>query len=273
MKESTCTKEKSSDSKERMGDYVFTSIYMAAFTAGLVSFFSPCIIPMITVYFSLITGMSVEELKKAGKSKTVRLKIIVNTLLFIAAFTIVFTLAGAASGKIANFIKDNVGIFNILGGILVIFLALKLFGFFKAVSFRIKALDDLFDRFKENVSSRYRYLTTFLVGIFFAVACSHCIGPLLYSMLIFAGSMGSSYTGMAVMFMFSIGLGIPYLLMGIAFGKSMGMLKRIQKYHTVISFVTGTVLLVFGILLLFNRFTLVVEILYKGIPFRLPIGM
>ncbi len=133
---------------------MFTSIYTLAFTAGLVSFLSPCIIPMITMYFSLITGMSVEELKETGKSKAIRLKIIVNTLLFILAFTIVFTLAGAASGKAASFIKDNIGVFNILGGIFVIFLALKLFGLFKTVSFSIKALDNLFDRFKEKASTR-----------------------------------------------------------------------------------------------------------------------
>jgi len=106
------------------------------------------------MYFSLITGMSVEELKETGKSKAIRLKIIVNTLLFILAFTIVFTLAGAASGKAASFIKDNIGVFNILGGIFVIFLALKLFGLFKTVSFSIKALDNLFDRFKEKASTR-----------------------------------------------------------------------------------------------------------------------
>lgn len=250
---------------------MFTSIYLVAFIAGLVSFLSPCIIPMITVYFSLITGMSAEELKEVGKRKAVRFKIIINTLLFIAAFTIVFLVAGAASGKAASFIKENVAVFNFLGGILVIFLALKLFCLFKNVSFRIKALDDMFDRFKVKASARY--LTTFLVGIFFAVACSHCIGPLLYSMLIFAGSTGSSYTGMLVMFMFSIGLGVPYLLTGIAFGKSVGILKKIQKYQKVISYVTGAVLLIFGILLLLNKFTLVVEILYKIIPFRLPVGM
>ena len=226
---------------------------------------------MISVYFSLITGMSIKELKKEEKSKAVRSKIIINTLLFIAAFTIVFSVAGAASGKVSEFIRENVMVFNILGGIMVIFLALKLLGLFKAISFRIKVLDDLFDWFKMNASAGY--ITTFMVGIFFAIACSHCIGPLLYSMLIFAGSTGSSQIGMLVMFMFSIGLGTPYLLMGIAFGKSMGILKRIQKYHKVISYVTGVILLVFGILLLLNKFTLLVEILYKLIPFKSTIGM
>lgn len=250
---------------------MFTSIYMMAFLAGLVSFLSPCIIPMITVYFSLITGMSVEEMKNSDKSKAVRVKIIINTLLFIAAFTIVFSAAGAASGKVANIIKENVIAFNVLGGISVIFLALKLFGFFSTISLRIKSIESLFDRFKANAAASY--ITTFLVGIFFAIACSHCIGPLLYSMLIFAGNTGSSYTGMAVMFMFSIGLAIPYILVGAAFGKSINLIKRMLKYQRAISYITGAVLLLFGILLLFNKFTLIVEVLYDIIPFRNSIGM
>lgn len=117
------------------------------------------------------------------------------------------------------------------------------------------------------------YITTFVVGLFFATACSHCIGPLLYSMLIFAGNMGTSYAGMVVMFFFSMGLAIPYLLIGIAYGKSIGVIKKILKYHMVISYIVGAILLLFGILLLFNRITLVTELFYKFIPFRSTIGM
>ncbi|MGE5633047.1 MAG: cytochrome c biogenesis CcdA family protein [Caulobacteraceae bacterium] len=252
-------------------DYMHTSIYMTAFIAGLVSFLSPCIIPMITVYFSLITGMSVKDLKNAAKSKAIKLKVIINTFLFVAAFTIIFTAAGAASGKAAGFIKENIAIFNIIGGIMVILLALKMLGFFSTISLNLKAMENIFDRFKANAAASY--LTTFLVGIFFAVACSHCIGPLLYSMLIFAGSTGSSHTGMLVMFMFSMGLAIPYLLLGAAFGRSFNLIKRILKYQRLISYITGAVLLLFGILLLTNRFTLIVEILYKLIPFKNSIGM
>ncbi|HYE10339.1 MAG TPA: cytochrome c biogenesis protein CcdA [Patescibacteria group bacterium] len=250
---------------------MFTSIYMMAFLAGLVSFLSPCIIPMITVYFSLITGMSVEELKEKGKSKAIQLKIIINTLLFIAAFTIVFSVAGTASGKVVSLIKENVIILNIIGGIMVIFLALKLLGLFNAISLKINALEGITDRFKGNATSSY--FATFLVGIFFAIACSHCIGPLLYSMIIFAGNTGSSYTGMTVMFMFSMGLAVPYLLLGALFGKSINIINKIMKYQKTISFVTGAVLLVFGVLLLLNKFTLIVEILYKIIPFRSSLGM
>lgn len=250
---------------------MFTSIYVTAFMAGLVSFLSPCIIPMITVYFSLITGMSVEELKKAGKTKAVKLKVINNTLLFIAAFTIVFSAAGAVSGRVAGFVKANVPVFNILGGIMVIFLALKMFGLFDAVSFRIKVLENLFDKLKKKASAGY--ITTFLVGIFFSIACSHCIGPLLYSMLIFAGNTGSSFTGMLVMFMFSMGLAVPYFIVGAVFGKSIILVKKAMKYQKIISYITGAVLLIFGILLLTDKFTLIVELFYKIIPFKSSIGM
>lgn len=250
---------------------MFTSIYTMAILAGLVSFLSACIIPMLTVYFSLITGMTTEELQKVGNSSSLRKKVIINTLLFIVAFTIVFTIAGAASSKVASFIKENVSLFNILGGIMVIFLALKQLGLFKFVSLRSKFLTNLFEQFKDRAATSY--LTTFFTGIFFAIACSHCIGPILYSVLIFAGSTGSSVTGMTVMFLFSIGLAIPYLLTGIAFGKTIRLLERFKKNQKLLSYLTGIILLVFGVLLLFNKFTLMVEILYKVIPFRVPLGM
>lgn len=92
-------------------------------------------------------------------------------------------------------------------------------------------------------------------------------------MLIFAGNTGSAYGGMAVMFIFSIGLGVSYLLIGIALGRTLGILEKLQKYQKVMSYITGTILLVFGVVLLLNKFTPIVEILYRFILYRMPIGM
>lgn len=250
---------------------MFTSAYVIAFSAGLISFISPCIIPMITAYFSMITGMSVEELKNVKKGYRKQLNVIINTVLFIAAFTLVFTIAGGVAGKAASFINKNVVVFNVIGGIMVIFLAFKMLGIFKAVPLRSRKLEALLNVYNANTS--VRYVTTFLVGVFFAVACSHCIGPVLYSMLIFAGSTGSSYSGMLIMFLFSMGLAVHYMLVGIFFNKSISVLQKVQKYHTAISYTVGSILLVFGILMLFNKFTLLVGLLNKVIPIRLPIGM
>ncbi|WHH60003.1 cytochrome c biogenesis protein CcdA [Petroclostridium sp. X23] len=246
-------------------------ISLIAFIAGMVSFLSPCIVPMITVYFSLITGKPISELKDGNKRMSTQLHIFINTLLFIAAFTLVFTIAGGTAGQAAKFLNRNIRIFNVLGGIMVIFLSLKMLGFFGWISLRSKTVEKIFDA--SRLSTRAQYLTTFLVGIFFAIACSHCIGPLLYSMLIFAGSTGSAANGIVIMFSFSMGLAIPYLIVGLTLERSIKILRKISKYQKAISYVVGAILLLFGILMLFNKYTLIVQLLYKIIPIKIPIGM
>ncbi|WHH60161.1 cytochrome c biogenesis protein CcdA [Petroclostridium sp. X23] len=246
-------------------------IAFIAFIAGMVSFLSPCIVPMITVYFSLITGRPISELTDGNKRISMQMHIFINTLLFIAAFTLVFTIAGGTAGQAAKFLNKNIRIFNILGGITVIFLSLKMLGFFDWISLRSRKLEKIFDA--SRLSTRARYLTTLLVGIFFAIACSHCIGPLLYSMLIFAGNTGSAYNGMFIMFSFSMGLAIPYLIVGLTLNRSIKILQKISKYQKSVSFVVGAILLMFGILMLFSKFTLIVQLLYKIMPIKIPIGM
>lgn len=248
-----------------------TSVLFIAFAAGLVSFLSPCIVPMITVYFSLITGMSMEELTKLKKKRGTQIHILINTLLFIAAFTIVFTIAGGTAGRAAKFISNNIRVFNVIGGTMVVFLALKLLGFFNAISLKSTRLEKIFNT--DKITTRFKYLSTFLVGIFFAIACSHCIGPILYSVLIYAGSTGSTSSGMLIMFSFSMGLAVPYLLVGLTLRQSVGILQRISKYQKFISFGVGTILLFFGVLMILDKFTTLVGFLYRIIPINIPFGM
>ena len=103
------------------------ALYGLSFLGGLLSFFSPCLIPMVTVYFSIITGMSVEDLKSV-QSRRLKKKILANTLFFIAAFTLVFTLAGGASSTIGSLIKKNIGVLNVFGGAFIILFGLRMLG-------------------------------------------------------------------------------------------------------------------------------------------------
>lgn len=246
------------------------SINYITFFAGIVSFLSPCIVPMITVYFSLITGMSMEQLTNTKENAKIKLHILINTIIFIAAFTIVFTLAGGTAGQIAKFMTNNMKVFNMIGGVMVILLALKLLGLLD-YSLKNRYIQKILD--KRKISTPFRYLTTFLIGLFFAIACSHCIGPILYSMLIFAGSTGSAYSGMYIMFLFSMGLAIPYLIVGLTLNKSLKLIRKIMKYQKIISYIVGSILLVFGIMMLFNKFSIIVEWLYKFSFYKIPIGM
>lgn len=250
---------------------MFSSIFAIAFLAGIVSFISPCIIPMITVYFSVITGMPAEELKNTGKGYKKQISILINTLLFILAFTLVFTIAGGAAGGAAKFLNKNTKIFNMVGGVAVILLSLNMLGVFRLNLIKMPKLENFLSKVK--TSTRARYITTFLVGVFFAVACSHCIGPILYSMLIFAGSTSSIYGGMFVMFMFSMGLAIPFLAAGLFMGRIVTLLRKTAKRTKTISIIVGSIMLLFGILMLFSKFTLLVQVFSKIIPIKLPVGM
>lgn len=250
---------------------MFSSIFILAFVAGIISFISPCIIPMITVYFSVITGMPVKKLKDTGKGYKKQLSILINTLLFILAFTLVFTIAGGAAGEAAKFLNKNIRIFNVIGGVAVILLSLNMLGIFKLNLIKMPELENYLSRVK--TSTRARYVTTFLTGVFFAVACSHYIGPILYSMLIFAGSTSSIYGGMLIMFMFSMGPAIPFLIAGLFMGRVASLLRKTSKRIRIISVITGSIMLIFGILMLLNKFTLIVELFSRAIPIKLPIGM
>jgi len=241
-----------------------------AFAAGLLSFVSPCIIPMIAVYFTLITGLTVEQLTSLEDKKQIRRSVFIKTLLFVLAFTAVFTLAGGAAGSVGKLFSSKLWLFNLLGGIFVTLLGLKMMGLVRGAW-----LDRL--NLQQKISINYRskngYLMAFLVGIFFAVACSHCIGPTLYSVLIAAGSTGSALAGMQVMFIFSIGLAIPYLVVAFFITEAFNKVKAMTRLSRQVSFVVGLLMVFFGVLMALNKFSLLTGFFYKLLPYKLPLGM
>lgn len=242
------------------------SLYFIAFIAGIISFISPCIIPMITVYFTTITGLSIEELKNI-KDKKIKLNVISSTFAFILAFTIVFTIAGGTAGWIASLFKNYLYLLNIIGGIFVILFGLNLLG---VININFKSINLPENKIFGIKTGTFK---AFLIGLFFAFACSHCIGPILYSILIYAGSTGSAASGMLIMFIFSIGLAVPYILVGLFMDKILFGLTKISKYMRTISNILGTIMIIFGILLLTDRYSYIVGILNKIIPYKLPFGM
>ncbi|MFZ7104025.1 MAG: cytochrome c biogenesis CcdA family protein [Peptococcaceae bacterium] len=243
------------------------SIYVLTFLAGIISFISPCIISMLAVYFSMITGLSLKELRNLPSDKKLRKYIIGNTLMFVLAFTVVFTLAGGAAGLIAGFLTTYGRYFEFLGGSLVILLGLNMLGIIKLNFVNSCNMSEKKSKFGSG------YLSSFVVGLIFAVACSHCIGPVLYSILIMAGSLGSVSNGMLVMFLFSSGLAIPYLIAGLYMDKIIKIIHKTHKVSTTLNIVTGAIIITLGILILTGNFYLVTGFTAKLIPFKLPLGM
>jgi len=242
-------------------------LYIFSFVAGVTSFLSPCIIPMISVYFSLITGVSIRDLKDIELHKQMRKFILINTFIFVLAFTLVFTAAGGLGGSVGRWLNGYITIMNRIGGAIIIAMGLNLIGL---LNFNFSFLNK-YD--VNNIKTSSRYLTTFLIGLFFAIVCSHCIGPILYSLLIYTTTTKSALVGMKIMFVFSSGLAIPYLLVGYYLPKTISAIKRIKKYQNVIVVIAGISLIFLGILMFFNKIQDLTTFLSRLLPYKLPFVM
>ncbi|HZK49657.1 MAG TPA: cytochrome c biogenesis protein CcdA [Thermoleophilia bacterium] len=238
-----------------------------ALAAGVVSFLSPCIVPMISVYLTLITGMTMDELT-ARPGLVIRRTIVINTLLFALGFTIVFTLAGGAAGAIGAALQSATRGLEIVGGVVIILMGLSMAGVF-----RLRFLDKMRLPLKRPLAKPKGPLGSLVVGLLFAVTCSHCIAPTLLSMMAVAGTTGSPVTGMVTMLAFSLGLTVPYVGTAVAITPALRFLSGHKRAARFVGVGTGVFLAGFGILLLGGQFTRLVEISSRLLPFRVPLGM
>lgn len=223
------------------------SIIMALL-AGLASFLSPCILPMIPSYLAFITGISLEELSQDQNLKKVRKSVITNSLFFILGFSILFIAMGASATFLGKFLSRNIRWLEIIGGSLVVILGLHFAGLFK-----IKFLDR-----EKKIHLNKKPLGLFgtvLVGMAFGAGWTPCVGPILGSILTMAAATQDIAKGIILLISYSIGLGIPFLLAGLLIHKFFEYFKTIQKYFRVITLVGGILLVIIGILLITGYFT------------------
>lgn len=221
---------------------------LVAFTAGIISFLSPCILPIIPSYLAFITGISLEELSQQENLRKVRKRVIANSLMFILGFSIIFITLGASATVIGKFLQENIRWFEIIGGVLVIILGLHFAGIF-----RLKFLDR-----EKKIHLKKKplgYLGTCLVGIAFGAGWTPCVGPILGAILTMAASTQDIVKGIILLALYSAGLGLPFLLSAIILHKFFEYFKTIRKYFKVISIVGGVLLIIVGILLISGYFS------------------
>ena len=239
--------------------------FFLPFLAGALAFLSPCIVPMLTVYFSLITGLTVEELVGDFDTFAIRRNIFVSTLFFIAGFAVIFTLVGSIAGLVGSFLGQRFfTYFNVVGGILLIILGLSLTGLFKLPIFKMINV-----RKRAGKTRPLTPLGAFSVGIIYAIACSHCIGSILLAMLIYAGSKGAT-GGALAMFLFSVGLAIPYLVAALGISAIIDYLKKIKRWFWLIQLISGLIIIIFGILIITGNFGLLSSYTGKLLPYKFP---
>lgn len=217
-----------------------------AFLAGVFSFLSPCVLPLVPSYVSFITGISFEDLKEGTDRKKIRFLTITNSLAFICGFSLIFVALGASSSAVGQFFFKYQDWIRIVGGVLVIFFGLFVSGIVK--------IDFLTRERKIHVSGKPAgYIGSFLVGMTFAAAWTPCIGPILGTILLYASSHGSAAYGFKLLSVYSLGLAVPFFLSSLMFNSFLSYSAKIRKYMRVVMLLSGALLIVFGILLLTNN--------------------
>jgi cytochrome c-type biogenesis protein len=223
--------------------------YSAAFLAGLLSFFSPCVLPLIPAYFTFISGFSLEELTTLDR-KGIRSRVMISTLSYVSGFTLVFTLMGASASYLGNLLYHHIDAIRIGGGVLIILLGLHMTGLF-----RLRMLE--FDKRVHLKKKPMPIVGAFLVGMTFAAGWSPCVGPLLGSILIIAGSKETVLEGVSLLLVYSAGLAIPFLLLSCFVNLLLLFMKKAVKIIRYLNPAAGTLLIILGFMLIFNKLDLI----------------
>jgi len=216
-----------------------------AFTAGFLSFVSPCVLPLVPSYLSYITGLSLEELTDAAGKSRVRWVTLKNSLLFILGFSIVFISFGASATAIGQALLVYQGILRKVGGILVILFGLYLIGALK-IPFLMAYRQYHFQNRPTGA------IGSVLIGVAFAAGWTPCVGPILGTILLYASTTQSMMSGIELLSVYSLGLGLPLLITAMGVNAFLTSFKKVKDYMWVVSLVSGIFLIVVGALIFTN---------------------
>jgi cytochrome c-type biogenesis protein len=244
---------------------------LAAFGAGLLSFISPCVLPLIPGYLSYISGMSLDEMRgntpasAAGAAVAVaapvdaRRRVILSSLAFILGFSIVFVSLGASASAIGRFMMARLDILGKIAGAIIIVFGLHTMG--------VLRIEWLYQEKRVQTKKRPAgLLGAMLVGIAFAFGWTPCIGPILAGILAVAATQDTVGSGVQLLSAYSLGLGVPFLATALAIDRFFAAFAKIRKHYHKVELVSGALLVVIGLLIFTNRFTVIAQWLTPYLP-------
>ena len=219
--------------------------FPAAFIAGLLSFLSPCVLPLIPAYFTFITGLSLEELTE-NRNAEIRKKVFLSTISFVFGFSLVFILMGASASYLGGLMYKYRDLIRVVGGILIILLGVHLTGVI-----RIRSLE--FEKRINLEKKPLHFLGTFIIGMAFGAGWTPCIGPLLGSILLIAGSQETIRQGMVLLGIYSAGLAIPFIIISVFINLLLMFIKKASRALRYFNAAAGILLIVVGLILVTNK--------------------
>ena len=243
---------------------------LAAFGAGLLSFVSPCVLPLIPGYLSYISGLSLDEMRggtAAGGGAAVavaittdtRRRVVLSSLAFIAGFSIVFVALGASASFIGQFLTSRLTLMGRIAGAIIIIFGLHTMG--------VLRIEWLYQEKRVQTTSRpVGFIGAGLVGIAFAFGWTPCLGPILAGILAVAATQNTVGHGVRLLFAYSLGLGVPFLATALAINRFFIAFAKIRRHYHAIEVTSGALLVVIGVLIFTNRFTVIAQWLTPYLP-------
>ena len=212
--------------------------FLAAFLGGLISFLSPCVLPLVPPYLSFLAGVTLDELRD-GDDWGVRRRAMLTALLFVAGFTTVFVILGATASALGQMVRQYLDVLGTLAGIMIIVMGLHFLGVFR--------IGLLYREARVQVDRSMDIWGAYVMGLAFAFGWTPCIGPILAAILAVAGSETSVLKGASLLAVYSAGLGIPFLLAAFAMKPFVALLQRMRSRFSHVEKTMGALLVLTGI--------------------------
>jgi len=237
--------------------------FLAAFAAGVLSFISPCVLPLIPGYLSYISGLTLDEMQGTGDGAmslgAARRRVLVASTFFILGFSFVFICFGAAASVVGQYMLERQRLLAKIAAVIVIVFGLHTMG--------VLRIGWLYSEKRVQVEKKPTSLFgAFFVGLAFAFGWTPCIGPILAGILAIAGTQQTVGQGVQLLAVYSAGLGLPFLLTAFAINQFFTVFKRIRKHYHLIEIISGLLLVLIGLLIFTNRFTLIAKWLTPYLP-------
>ena len=214
-----------------------------AFSAGLLSFLAPCVIPLVSAFISFVSGVSLSKLKSGGM-KRYRKTLLISTLFYVLGFSIIFVFLGATAAGVSSWLKINTKIMQQIGGVLIIVFGLEFAGVL-----RLPFLEQEHKFRLPEWAKKLGHVRALVVGMIFGLSWTPCVGVVLGSILVLAANTATIWQGSLLLFVYSLGISLPFLVTALFLGSMPGYLRFLNKYVKRISVVAGFLLVLLGILL------------------------
>ena len=241
---------------------------LAAFVAGVLSFISPCVLPLIPGYLSFISGATLDQMQGTpgqgmavgvAAPPTARRRVVVTSLFFILGFSLVFVALGATASALGQFLMERLRVLGKIAGIVLIVFGLHTMG--------VLRIGWLYSERRVQVDRKPAGpFGALLVGIAFAFGWTPCIGPILAGILAVAGAQETIGKGVQLLAVYSAGLGIPFLMTALAIDRFFAAFAKIRRHYRTIEFVSGSLLIAIGLLIFTDRFTVIARVLTPYLP-------